>query len=62
MAAVTNIKLTTLLKTPDNEEVNACCAPMTSELILDIKDPVWVLVKNAMDCFCTCTKTWERRS
>ena len=40
IVVVTKINVTTLLRTPDNEEVNACCAPITSELILDIRAPV----------------------
>ena len=36
----TKIKVMTLLKTPDRDDVNACCAPITSELIREIKAPV----------------------
>ena len=47
----TKTRLTTLLTTPESVAVNACCAPMTSELILEINAPVCVRVKNAIDCF-----------
>ena len=40
MVAATKIKLNKLLITPDNVEVNACCAPITSEFKLDISAPV----------------------
>ena len=40
MVAATKIKLNKLLITPDNVEVNACCAPITSEFNLDISAPV----------------------
>ena len=59
---VTKTRLTTLLTTPDKVAVKACCAPITSELILEIKAPVCVRVKKAIDCFCTWAKTRERRS
>ena len=36
----TNKRLTTLLTRPERVEVNACCAPITSELILEISAPV----------------------
>ena len=39
-----------LLTTPESVEVKACWAPMTSELILEISEPVCVLVKKAIDC------------
>ena len=40
MATVTSIKLNTLLITPDKVAVNACWAPITSELSLEISAPV----------------------
>jgi hypothetical protein len=40
IVVVTKIKVMTLLKTPDRDDVNACCAPITSELIREIKAPV----------------------
>ena len=36
--------------TPPRVEVNACWAPMTSELSREMSAPVWARVKNAMDC------------
>ena len=62
MVAATRIKLSRLLITPERVEVKACCAPMTSEFNLEISAPVWVRVKNAIDCFCTCSKINLRRS
>ncbi|CAB5065372.1 unannotated protein [freshwater metagenome] len=40
MVTVTNTKLMTLLMTPESVAVNACCAPITSEFIREIKAPV----------------------
>ena len=57
IAMVTKTSVSALLTIPDKVDVNACCAPMTSLLILDIREPVWVRVKNAIDCLCTCSKT-----
>ena len=47
---------------PDNVEVNARWAPITSLLSRLTRAPVWVRVKNASDCRCTWAKTWVRRS
>ena len=53
----------TMLETvPDRVEVNALCAPITSELRRLTRAPVWVRVKNASDWRCTWAKTWVRRS
>ena len=62
MVTVTSINVTTLLSTPDKEEVKACWAPITSELIREMRAPVWVRVKKAIDCFWTCLNTCERKS
>ena len=48
--------------TADIVEVMACCAPITSLLSLDTRDPVCARVKNAMGCCCTWLNTWVRRS
>ena len=40
IAAATRIRVSTLLITPERVEVKACCAPMTSELIREISEPV----------------------
>ena len=47
IAASTSTRLIRLVKTVDRVEVNACWAPITSELSRDTSFPVWVLVKNA---------------
>ena len=62
IAPATRASETTLDTRPDNVEVNACCAPMTSLLIRDTSEPVWVRVKKAIGCRCTWTKTSVRRS
>ena len=48
--------------TPDNVEVKACCAPMTSLLSRETRAPVWARVKKAIGWRSTCAKTWVRRS
>lgn len=40
IVTVTNIRLITLLITPESVAVNACWAPITSELIREIRAPV----------------------
>jgi hypothetical protein len=40
MVVATKIKVMTLLNTPESDDVNACCAPITSELIREINAPV----------------------
>ena len=62
IAIVTSRRLNRLLTTPESVDVNACWAPITSELSLEISAPVWVRVKKAIDCFCTCSNTIFRRS
>ena len=62
IVAATKIKLKRLLITPDKVDVKACCAPITSELSLEIRAPVWVLVKNAIDCRWTCSNICFLRS
>ncbi len=56
------VNVAALPTTLDKVEVNACCAPITSELSRDTSDPVWVRVKNATGCCCTWSNTWVRRS
>jgi len=48
-------RLMRLPRTPDNVDVKACWAPITSLLSRDTNAPVWVLVKNAIGC----RWTWE---
>jgi len=62
IVVTTRTSETTLLTTPESVPVNACCAPMTSELIREISAPVCVRVKKAMDCRWMWAKTWERKS
>ena len=52
----------TLVTTPDNADVNARCAPMTSLLSRLTSAPVWVRVKNAIGMRWTCSNTCRRRS
>ncbi|CAB4729671.1 unannotated protein [freshwater metagenome] len=47
---------------PESVEVKARWAPITSLLSRETSAPVWVRVKKAIDCRCTCPKTWVRRS
>ena len=56
------VRVITLPTTPPRVEVNACWAPMTSELSREIRAPVWVRVKNASGWLSTCRKTRVRRS
>ena len=58
----TSSKLSKLLTTPESVDVKACCAPITSEFKREISAPVCVLVKKAIDYFCTCSKTLVRKS
>ena len=51
-----------LVTTPDNAEVNARWAPITSLFNRLTSAPVWVRVKNAIGMLCTCSNTRRRRS
>jgi hypothetical protein len=51
MANATKRRVKELLTTPERVDVKACWAPITSELIREIREPVCVLVKKAIDCF-----------
>ena len=62
MAISTSTRLITLDSTVDSVEVNACCAPITSELSRDTSLPVWVRVKKASGICSTWSNTRVRRS
>ncbi len=51
-----------LQATDDRTDVNACWAPMTSELSRVTRAPVWARVKKATGWRWTWAKTWVRRS
>ena len=44
---------TTFENTVPSVLVTACCAPITSLFIRDMRDPVWVRVKNESGWCCT---------
>jgi hypothetical protein len=62
MAATMRTSDTALLTTLDSTDVNADCAPMTSELRRLTSEPVWARVKKAMGWRRTCENTSVRRS
>ena len=62
MATRTTTRLITFDNTVERVEVNACWAPMTSELSRDTSLPVWVRVKKATGIWITWSNTWVRRS
>ncbi len=62
IATSTRASDSTLATTEDSVEVSACWAPITSLFSRLTSEPVWVLVKNAIGCRCTCPNTWVRRS
>ena len=62
MAISTSTRLITLDSTVDRVEVNACWAPITSELSRETSLPVWVRVKKASGICTTWSKTLVRRS
>ena len=62
IAATMRTRDTALLTTLESTDVNAACAPMTSELRRLTSDPVWARVKNAIGWRRTCEKTSVRRS
>ena len=62
IAASTSTRLIRLDSTVDSVEVNACWAPITSELSRETSLPVWVRVKNASGIRTTWSNTWVRRS
>ena len=62
MTARVRTSAMTLVTTPDNAEVNARWAPITSLLRRLTSAPVRVRVKNATGMLCTCSNTRRRRS
>ena len=62
ITAAVSARPTTLDTSPDNVEVNACCAPSTSLFSRLTSAPVWVRVKNASGIRCTWSKTAVRMS
>ena len=62
MAISTSTRLIRLDSTVDRVEVNACWAPITSELSRETSLPVWVRVKKASGIRSTWSNTWVRRS
>ncbi len=62
IAATMSTSDTALLTTLDSTEVNAACAPITSEFSRLTREPVWARVKKAMGWRRTCENTSVRRS
>ena len=62
MAPSVAANVAALPMTFDSVEVNACWAPMTSELSRETSEPVWVRVKKATGWRCTWSNTAVRRS
>ena len=62
MAMSVAVNVAALPTTLDSVEVNACWAPITSELSRDTSEPVWVRVKKATGWRWTWSNTAVRRS
>ncbi len=56
----TSTSVMELLTTVDSVEVNACCAPLTSDCSRDTSFPVWERLKNAMGIRSMWSKIWVR--
>jgi len=62
MTAIVATTVKTLEVSVTNVDETAWRAPTTSLFIRDINSPVFVFVKNPMDCLRTCPNNWRRRS